>query len=604
MIKSKTLSVVFLLTILAGCSGTNNSASTITSQDLPKESEDTSVPTLQNSMFEEVGISDITYREEITAVNGDTSNSGNLLVKFSADRYQGSLVDEDDNILAKVGYYSKNGKVTYSTNPDKNNKTVEKSSSIKWENSVYVNMLGKFDKSYFQYVKKDEYGYGHFQLKEEIRTNTSIKEAIIDNFYDSCSAFYHGGTSSSYGGNTLSKMEVLVKGGKITGFTIRYSATDSSGKRNYTEINATIENIGTTDLSDDDVCPKPYSIDDSLKTKYNNLSLALTEMKSYDYEIDVEVKKSGKLFQHSKALFNKDGYYGYDQLITGTTSGYTYYGIHKRNDGKYEKYSGTSSDDLKGTKYRTSAHQGLMTFSYQAAIFEYDSEASTSTKDVFNLRSDFISHYGVSTLTEDMTYDEYAEYASSLSLTVENGHLTSFSFPFSDNYGNNYTFVETISNHGANQSPSSEYGDFSNLVEYKLPTSYSELSVGVLSLSDGSITSYYSGDEIMSKYLFTKDSIDKLPFPIDEKNGYYFDSAVYMPEYIVPSALYFFFMPGDENINTVYNTILADLNANGYQLSSSGDTSASQTIDSTYSITLEIYEDEIYLLFTSVSSYE
>ena len=601
--KRKALPLLILSILLTGCKE-EITDSTIESITPPATSEANTIPVLKNNMFDEVGNESITYVENIKGVNSSNDFDYTVMTEFSKDCFLGKIVDdvETRNVISKLSYYSKNGKVAYSSHPDKYNKVKENVTSVNWSKSVYVNNLGNLSKDVFDYVSKDEFGTATYSMSTTAITSTATKE-IVDKIYNSATSYIHGGTDSKYGGENLVKMDLYVTKKGISGFYLKYSKTENE-TRAYTELTVSLENIGSTALTKDDVCPSPYTHEKDLDERYASLTAALNEMKSYNYQIDVEVKRESTLIQHSKAVFFDEGYSGYDESISNNKSSFSYYGIHKRSDGKYERYGGTQNNALKGEVYRTAAHQGLMGFDFSADIFDYDKKQSTNTKSVFTIYPDFKLYNTISDISEDMTYDEFATYANGLTLEVENNHLTSFSFGFSDNLENTYTFIEKISNHGAVTSVPSEIADFTNYKEYVSPTSFKEVSVDVFSLNTMSIAYTSDAETIIRSELYNIMALSVLPFPLVGDAAYYYDSATFIPASIIPAALYFFFDEGTDDIASVYKKVKASINSAGYSLVDSDEKSATQTIDSTYEITLDYSSGVICLTFSTPINFE
>lgn len=602
-IKNKTLPLLILSMLLTGCEN-KGSEKPVETVNPPATSEANTIPVLKNAMFDEVGNESITYVENIKGVNASKDFDYTVMTEFSKDCFLGKIVDdvETRNVVSKLSYYSKNGKVAYSSHPDKYNKVKENVTSVNWTKSVYVNNLGNLTKDLFDYVSKDDFGTATYSMSTTAITSTAVKE-IVDKIYNSATSYIHGGTDSKFGGDNLVKMDLYVTKKGISGFYLKYSKAENE-TRAYTELTVSLENIGSTALTKDDVCPSPYTHQKELDKRYTSLKTALNEMKGYNYQIDVEVKREKTMIQHSKAVFFADGYSGYDESISNGKSVFSYYGIHKRSDGKYERYSGNENNVLKGEVYRTAAHQGLMGYDFSADIFEYDRTKSTDTKSVFTIYPDFKLYNSISDISEDMTFDEFATYANSLTLEVENDHLTSFSFGFSDNLENTYTFVEKITNHGSVTSVPSEIADFSNYEEYVSPTSFKEVSVGVFSLSTMSVSYTSNAETIIRSELYNASALPLLPFPLVGDAAYYYDSATFIPASIIPAALYFFFDEGTDDIANVYKKVKASINSAGYNLVDTDEKSATQTINNTYEITLDYSSGAICLSFSTPISYE
>ncbi len=605
MTTKKIILPLLILSLLAGCNGKNDDSATGTTESKPTEApaSENTVPALKNTMFQEAGKENITFLEQIHIVNSSDERSATLKTMFDKDSYFGAIVSDDDEseILVSSSYYAKNGKVAYSSHPDRYNKVKEVTSSIRWDESVYVNRIKNLSKDDFQYVSKNEFGIATYVLTDNAIGNSTKKE-IVDAIYDSATVYYHSGTASKFGGDSLSKMELYVSRTGITGFAMKYSKNDSTG-RNYTELSVTLEDIGKTVLSEEDICPKPYSYETEYKTQYDSLDKALKEMKTYNYQIDVDVKRGNAIFQHSEAAFFSEGYSGFDQIISSSSSSYTYYGIHKRSDGKYERYTGETRDNLRGQIYRSSPHQGLMQFDFSNLIFGYDKENSTSSTSVFQIRPDFMKYNYIADIAEDMTFDEYASYAAGFTLKVEDSHLVSFSFPFSDNLGNSYSFTETISDHGQVTAIPNDIANFDSYQEYVSPISFKELTVGVMSLNDGSISSNITGDDAL-RLVYNSQALSKLAFPLTGDSAFYYDSATYIPASIIPSVLYLFFDEGNEDISVVFRKVLSAINSTGYSLTMSGEKTASQTIDSTYEISLDYSSGTLCLSYSTPYSFE
>lgn len=601
MTKSKTLPFLLFSLFLVSC-GENESRSIIFESD--NSNTDITPAALNNDMFEKAGSENITFLEHINYKNASEQHEYDLMTKFSSDCYLGSIIDnmDDRNIQSEITYYNKNGKVAYTSHPDKYNKVKEYTSSLKWKESVYVNTLSYLSKDLFDYVSKDEFGTSTYSMSELAKSSTSTKE-VVDRIYNSATNYIHKGTDSKFGSDQLVKMDLYVKGSGITGFALKYSKTENS-VRCYTELTVDIVDIGTTELTKEDVCPSPYSYDEKYKTQYTSLKNALSEMQDKNFEFTVEVRREKTLFQRSKGFLFDEGYSGYDELVTSSGSSFSYYGIHKRTDGMYEHYTGTNVNSLKGSGYQTDPHQGLMAFDFSPEIFEYDASVSSNDYSVFHLHSDFKNNNNISDVTSDMSYDEYTEYANDLTLGVENGHLISFSFTFLDNLGNNYSFIEDISNHGVCSVVPSDLANFSTYTEYVSPTSFKEVDVAIYNISTGSITSYSDCETVIRSNLYDSSALSLLPFPLVSDAAYYFDSACYVPASIIPAALYFFFDQGTDDIATAYKKIKASINSCGYSLVDADEKSCSQTINSKYEITLDYSSGVIALTYSSPVSYE
>ncbi len=603
MTKSKTLTCLLLPILLAGCGSTNPVSESTNSESSVIPTDNTPVK-LTNDMFEKAGNENATYLEHINASNSSTSFEYDLMTKFAKDRYLGSIIDDFDNknILSEVTYYSNNGKVAYTSHPDKHNKVSEVVSSLKWNQSVYLNALSYLSKDLFDYVSKDEFGTATYTMSQ-IAISSTTSKAVVDRIYNSATTYIHTGTDSKFGSDQLVKMDLYVDKSGISGFSMKYSKIENS-VRAYTELTVSLIDVGTTSLTQEDVCPTPYSYDSQYKTQYESLKNALSEMKNDNYEFSVEVRRGNTLFQRSKGFLFDEGYSGYDELVSSSKSSFSYYGIHKRNDGKYERYTGSAVNDLKGTGYQTAPHQGLMNFDFSHEIFEYDSKNSSSDRYVFNLYPDFKLYNTISDITEDMTYDEYAEYANGLTLEVEDGHLTSFSFAFSDTLGNTYSFIEDITNHGNCTSVPSDIADFTSYTEYVSPTSFDQVSVAVYDISTLTISSYSDAKSLLQSKLYDSSALSLLPFPLVDDAAYYYNSAAFIPASIIPACLYFFFDEGTDDIATAYRKIKASINSAGYQLTDVDEKSCSQTINNKYEISLDYSSGAIALTYTSPVSYE
>lgn len=603
MNRKKTLPLLILSILLTGCE-TEVPETPVESVNPPATSETNTIPVLKNVMFDEVGNESITYVENIKGVNASKEFDYTVMTEFSKDCFLGKIVDdvETRNVVSKLSYYSKNGKVAFSSHPDKYNKVKENVTSVNWAKSVYVNNLGNLSKDVFDYVSKDDFGTATYSMSTTAITSKATKE-IVDKIYNSASSYIHGGTDSKFGGDNLVKMDLYVTKKGISGFYLKYSKVENE-TRAYTELTVSLENVGSTTLTKDDVCPSPYTHASELNSRYASLTAALNEMKGYNYQIDVEIKREATPIQRSKGVFFADGYSGYDESISNGKSTFSYYGIHKRTDGKYERYGGNTADELKGEVYRTAPHQGLMNFDFSGDIFEYDRTKSTDTKSVFSINPDFKLYNSISDISEDMTYDEFATYANGLTLEVENNHLTSFSFGFSDNLENKYTFVEKVTNHGGVTSVPNEIAGFSNYKEYVSPSSFKEVSVGVFSMNTMTIAYTSNAEAIIRNELYNASALPLLPFPLVGDAAYYYDSATFIPASIIPAALYFFFDEGTDEIATVYKKIKASINSAGYSLVDSDEKSATQTINNTYEITLEYSSGSICLSYSTPISYE
>ncbi len=601
MQRQKALSLLLFSLFLTGCNGKESISS---ASEENHNTAPTETAKLTNDMLEKAGNENATFLEHIKFSNASGEHEYDLMTEFSSGCYLGSIIDNQDdrNILNKVTYYSKEGKVAYTSHPDKYNKVKEYTSSLKWNQSVYVNTLSSLTKDLFNYVSKDEFGSSTYSMTS-VAISSSTTKAIVDRLYNSCTSYIHKGSDSKYGGDNLVKMELYVNKSGITGFALKYSKLENS-VRSYTELSVDLVDLGTTSLSKEDVCPLPYSYESKYTKQYTALKSALTEMQSGNYEFTVEVRREKTLFQRSKGFLFDEGYSGYDELISSSGSSFSYYGIHKRNDGKYERYTGSSLSGLKGCEYQTAPHQGLMNFDFSHEIFEYDSENSSSDRSVFHLYSDFKNYNSISDITEDMTYDEYAEYANSLTLEVEEGHLTSFSFSFSDNLGNTYSFIEDISDHGECRAVPSDLADFTTYTEYVSPTSFKEVTVAIYNLSTGSISSYSDAESLIKSSLYDSSALSLLPFPLVDDAAYYFSSAAFIPTSIIPAAMYFFFDEGTDDIASAYKKIKASINSAGYQLADVDEKSCSQTINSKYEITLDYSSGVIALTYSSPVSYE
>ncbi len=602
MTKSKTLPFLLFTLVLVSC-GHNESFSVTTNYENLTDTPLTPLP-LSNYMFEEVGKENVTFLEHINYKNASEQHEYDLMTKFSSGCYLGSIIDnkDDRNIQSEISYYNKNGKVAYTSHPDKYNKVKEYTSTLKWKDSVYINTLSYLSKDLFEYVSRDESGTSTYSMSALAITSASTKE-VVDRIYNSATNYIHRGTDSKFGSDSLVKMDLYVKESGITGFALKYSKIENS-VRCYTELSVDIVDVGTTNLTKEDVCPAPYSYDAKYKTQYTSLKNALSEMQNKNYEFTVEVRREKNVFQRSKGFLFDEGYSGYDELVTSSGSSFHYYGIHKRTDGKYEHYTGSNVNSLKGAGYQTSPHQGLMNFDFTSEIFEYDASVSSNDYSVFHLRSDFKNNNYVSDVTSDMSYDEYTEYANDLTIGVENGHLISFSFTFVDNLGNNYSFLEDISNHGTCSAVPSDLANFSTYTEYVSPTSFKEVDVAIYNLSTGSISSYSDCETVIKSSLYDTSALSLLPFPLVSDAAYYFDSAAYIPASIIPAALYFFFDNGTDDIATAYRKIKTSINSAGYSLVDADEKSCSQTINSKYEITLDYSSGVIALTYTSPVSYE
>ncbi len=603
MTKTKTLTGLLLPIILASCGSTNHVTENKTSESSVNPTDNTPVK-LTNDMFEKAGNENVTYLEHINCSNSSTSFEYDLMTKFAKDCYLGSIIDDFDNrnILSEVTYYSNNGKVAYTSHPNKNNKVNEVVSSLKWNQSVYVNSLSYLSKDLFDYVSKDEFGTATYTLSS-LAINSTSSKAVVDRIYNSATTYIHTGTDSKFGSDQLVKMDLYVDKNGISGFAMKYSKLENS-VRAYTELSVDLMDVGTTTLTQEEVCPTPYSHEEKYKTQYDSLKNALLEMKNYNYEFNVEVRRGNTLFQRSKGFLFDEGYSGYDELVSSSRSSFSYYGIHKRNDGKYERYIGSSVSELKGSGYQTAPHQGLMNFDFSHEIFEYDNTKSTSDISVFNLYPDFKLYNTISDITEDMTYDEYAEYANSLTLEVEDGHLISFSFAFSDNLGNTYSFIEDITNHGNCTSVPSDIADFSSYTEYVSPTAFEQVSVAVYDISTLTVSSYSDAKSLLQSKLYDSSALSLLPFPLVDDAAYYYSSAAFIPASIIPACLYFFFDEGTDDIATAYKKIKASINSAGYQLKDVDEKSCSQTINNKYEISLDYSSGAIALTYTTPVSYE
>lgn len=561
----KSLSVVAIAMLLAGC-GKVSSTSPEVSSSTPKTTSSTPDSSsgsssssssewieegtnikLTDTMIVDISGSNLTLEGRYNQGSDLGTTPYGLQVKYTNNAYRSvasTMAEDMETSVASpmttsaIYYKNTDGYIAYPHNPDKNNQT-ETTTSLKMEQSVYVNALGGLSADWFAY--DSSYvgaGYKFIVSKDNLADKTVL--VALTNILDSVGYSSFGGSTGTFSSGFPTEFALYTDGTKITGLgetIVDTSYFEVYGVNFYTYIYLGISDVGTTVINLDNYKFDAYTVPSGEETYYAALGSAITKMGEQNYTGNLVCKDdSDRTVQVSKYEVTADGYSStekgttYDDDGVGTDTN-TYYGTHKVGT-NIDYYQGSAATALVGKKHVSSTGYNLPLFDFAKEIWDYQ-----STKDgvyTFKLREDFLKHYYGSSVATQLSNDSFVKKMDddlNITLTVNsNGTFAGFSLGYVINEIP-YSFDETFTNFGTT-TITSDCADFTNYTAFVLPTTYAELSIKNITTKenetmDTSLKSIY-GDTVGAT----------VPYFMDEEIYGVYIGGVYSPSQKIIQLIY------------------------------------------------------------------
>ncbi|MFA6830363.1 MAG: hypothetical protein WCR67_06680, partial [Bacilli bacterium] len=251
----------------------------------------------------------------------------------------------------------------------------------------------------------------------------------------------------------------------------RYSTTENEAISGETYFS--ILDVGTTQLTLEDITFEPFSHEESENKYYDSFTTAVNKLNEHNYSYSITcVDEDNRPVQKSKSCITSDGWSGMDEAITYTTdasfSENIYFGTHKNEDQTIDYYYGQAPDELSNVSHIRDIYYSITNFSFSPEIWDFNLSESTEEEYHFTLSDEIVNIYKTRVITSLMTNDVFSQQALDISrphlVINSDGTIKWFDFVY-ENYDETFTLTQNFYDYGTTEIPPS-IADFTNHVPY------------------------------------------------------------------------------------------------------------------------------------------